>query len=846
MNITLIQNNGVENTSSLIIDKLYDISSSNNVTNFIGNLIVNKAYSRKVSYLNNKYNNFNINQTGDGYIEFQDSNVLEVLKNQIGDGIGVIESELSASNPNFLNNTSIVSFPESYMFSPNRGHYEGCLNLETLAFGSGTYLASYADTYKDCNNLHKFIVHDMKSWYESISRRYKQVLSVPQNANTLTKEFYNPDGSRMMNVVLPEGTTEFQGHHAGYDRQQAFERADINSVKIPSTLTILDGFTYSTIQTIDFTDSESLIKIGGFKNCINLNLNVSNIPQTVTTIKESAFEGCTNVNGILNLPNLTNIGNYAFDSTKLTKVNLPSVTELNLRSFGNISTLTEVNLDNQPINANGAFINCYNLTKLNGLNTFDSTGSVGKLFQENGITGRYCFYMTDLNADSEFVRSSIDEIVFPLLTSIRVTNNNDPQCLTVLPNLKKITFIKLQTFKGGRDWGNEMRRFFTSCPQLKVVDFGNELTEYSAYRAFEGCENLSAFIFRTTTPPSNSRTSFAALCNGRTPYIFVPDSAVNTYKNDDGWSFATDYIRPISEYVESDYITWSTDVVVGTYIKDLEVARILQEFNNGLPIKNQGDLTLLSNNLQDLSYKFAGNKNIKKFNEFQYLTNITETGRSNFNGTYQGQFENCTNLEEITLPSSLTNIGYQAFRGCTNLRTLNQTSFPNITSLSRAIFYNCVNLEGELNFPNFAGSIDYSNYFGMCFHFCKKLTKITLGHITSVGYIGSMYGDYSRYSFRELTSLKIIDFGDSITQYGESVFYQCSNIKAVIFRNTTPPTVTGNSQNDLWGNSTCNIYVPNSVYSTYQTTAPFDTLYSQNRLKTIENDYNETDILNNV
>ena len=55
-----------------------------------------------------------------------------------------------------------------------------------------------------------------------------------------------------------------------------------------------------------------------------------------------------------------------------------------------------------------------------------------------------------------------------------------------------------------------------------------------------GFNNL---ILESTTPPSISYMS-SSLTGG----IYVPDSAVNTYKNAEYWSIASNYIYPISEY----------------------------------------------------------------------------------------------------------------------------------------------------------------------------------------------------------------------------------------------------------------------------------------------------------
>lgn len=61
------------------------------------------------------------------------------------------------------------------------------------------------------------------------------------------------------------------------------------------------------------------------------------------------------------------------------------------------------------------------------------------------------------------------------------------------------------------------------------------------YEGGSGSE-INSLLFEETTPPSVSFNTSSV------PNIYVPDSAVNTYKSDSGWSSIEDYIFPISEY----------------------------------------------------------------------------------------------------------------------------------------------------------------------------------------------------------------------------------------------------------------------------------------------------------
>ena len=98
-------------------------------------------------------------------------------------------------------------------------------------------------------------------------------------------------------------------------------------------------------------------------------------------------------------------------------------------------------------------------------------------------------------------------------------------------------------------------------------------------------------------------------------------------------------------------------------------------------------------------------------------------------------------LTSITIPSSVTSIGQEAFRGCSSLTSITIPS--SVTSIGEWAFYNCSGLTG-ITIPSGVTSI--SNY---AFSGCSGLTSITISEgVTSIGY-DAFYG------CRGLTSITI-------------------------------------------------------------------------------------------
>ena len=170
-------------------------------------------------------------------------------------------------------------------------------------------------------------------------------------------------------------------------------------------------------------------------------------------------------------------------------------------------------------------------------------------------------------------------------------------------------------------------------------------------------------------------------------------------------------------------------------------------------------------------------------------------------------FNNCSNLKEIILPTSITKISNAAFNKCDNLEyinfdkcsnlnilgglgskhfkeliipitvtklynvgfSLNLTSIKfnsnsNLLSLGKSTFNNCINLK-EIELPKSITEIKTS-----CFEDCLKLSKINLENIK---YIDDE-------SFENCISLKSIDLKNCV-KLGSSAFKNCYSLENVYF-----------------------------------------------------------------
>lgn len=119
----------------------------------------------------------------------------------------------------------------------------------------------------------------------------------------------------------------------------------------------------------------------------------------------------------------------------------------------------------------------------------------------------------------------------------------------------------------------------------------------------------------------------------------------------------------------------------------------------------------------------------------------------------------CSNT---TIPSSITEIGFTAFRNCVNLKDIR---IPNsVTTIGANAFANCNSL-ASLTIPDSVTKIDDS-----AFSECEKLESISLSNTIK------KVGDYLFYKCSNLTNIII---PNSVTEIGEAAFFLCQQLESI-------------------------------------------------------------------
>ncbi|MCR5158765.1 MAG: leucine-rich repeat domain-containing protein [Prevotella sp.] len=126
-------------------------------------------------------------------------------------------------------------------------------------------------------------------------------------------------------------------------------------------------------------------------------------------------------------------------------------------------------------------------------------------------------------------------------------------------------------------------------------------------------------------------------------------------------------------------------------------------------------------------------------------------------------FSGCSGLTSVTIPNSVTSIEDLAFSGCSGLISV---TIPNsVTSIGYGVFSGCSGLT-SVTIPNSVTSIGSSAFSG-----CSSLTSVTIPNsVTSI----------DNYAFRGCSGLTSVTIPNNVTSIDDYAFYGCSGLNSVV------------------------------------------------------------------
>ena len=359
--------------------------------------------------------------------------------------------------------------------------------------------------------------------------------------------------SGLTSIIIPNSVTSIGGN-------AFYKCSGLTSVTIPNSVTSIEGAAFADCSGLtSITVAQGNTKYDSRDNCNAIIESASNrlisgckttiIPNTVTSIGNYAFCGCSGLTSVTIPNSVTSIGESAFRiCSGLTVVTIPnSVTAIYGDAFNSCSGLTSITIPNSVTNiGSGAFSGCSGLISINvvsGNTKYDSRDNCNAIIESasntliagckttiipNTVTsiGNYAFYGC----------SGLTSVTIPnSVTSIGYSAFSDCSGLTSVTIPNSVTSIGRGAFKNCSGLtsvtiGNSVTSIgshaFNGCSGLTSVTIPNSVTSIGNY-AFYGCSGLTSVISKIETPFTFGSNAFKNVSS--TCVLTVPEGTRDAY-----------------------------------------------------------------------------------------------------------------------------------------------------------------------------------------------------------------------------------------------------------------------------------------------------------------------------
>jgi len=488
----------------------------------------------------------------------------------------------------------------------------------------------------------------------------------------------------------------------------------------------VDGFSYQErLLGIQFFDGSKVKYIGSFQGCPGIEF-IANMPATVETIADHAFQGCTRLRKVTLNDGLKYIGISCFEGCEsLTSIKLPkSLKVIREFAFRLCTGLQTVEFDDNINFHDGYSYGFYN-------NVFDGCESLHTVKLPKNSPGNFIIPMatfswcpslksiefpanTRIIEQQAFYRSGIENLDFTTITS-EVFYLNGNYTFAACENLKSVTA------NGNFQFGYTSLYTFQGCKALETVTINGSGDDFIAITpdAFRWCEKLkSVEVYRLKgTGERNEMDSVFVGCKSLQKVISTCPAELNKigYSCFDGCESLTEVSIPEQAFVVSE-----TAFRGCAALQSLDLANVTsigtKAFNgcstltsisiNDIPTMENVDafdkwhFTNTEIAVPDDKYStFTADAYWKQFSHYKHpslfaYTEVTggysiskspyaldedftgmlvipeQYNSGNVVAIAAGTFQGFTDLTGVTLPSGLTSIGSKAFAGCTGITTV--------------------------------------------------------------------------------------------------------------------------------------------------------------------------------
>ncbi len=437
------------------------------------------------------------------------------------------------------------------------------------------------------------------------------------------------DGVDSLALVIPYG---YRGKPVTAIGEAAFAECYVlESVAIPDSVTTIgeNAFSDCLIKDVSIGNGVTAIGNGAFAYCAKLAGDLV-IPDSVTTIGEEAFLWCTALTSVTIGNGVTSIGEYAFDICPgLTRLSLgSSVAEIGEGAFESSVKLLEVwNHSELPLTCESeeyGSVALYAKHVYNGEEAGHQTVTAdGYVFYEEGEESYLLGYrgMQTRLTFPEKSPAGKTYAIYPVafFMNLQLVSVTLPDSVTAIPDdafFYCLNLIEFSTGNGVTTIGDEV---FANCYSLTKFTLGSSVTSIGEW-AFEHCSKLVEVWNHSKLPLETESEEYGEIAM---------------------------YAKHVYTGEETGYQTITEDGYI--FYEEGEERYLLGYCGN------QTRLTLPEKSPSGKTYE------IYQDAFHQNTTVISVAIGSGVTAIGRLAFFNCSPLKEITLASSVTSIGFEAF-----------------------------------------------------------------------------------------------------------------------------------------------------------------------------------------
>ena len=752
------------------------------------------------------YNGIKYSVTGIGYEAFYsrcDSIVAIILPNTITH-IGTYAFER-------LRGLTFINIPNS-VTSIGWGAFSGCRGLTSINIPNSV-ISIGGSAFRWCSNLKSItlpsgITEIEHSTFDGCGSLTTVV--IPNNVKSIEYEaFYNC--TSLQDITIPNSVTSIGDRAFG-------NCTSLQDITIPNSVTSIGKNAFLNVHNIIYYGTATgapwgakymnAYEVGDFiysssnrdtlLACSTSATGNITIPNTVTTIEDNAFLGCSNITSVTIPSTVINIGDSAFlECPNLTKVELHSndivsknhttsslinifgsqvqefvigdeITSIGDYAFSNFNNLKTINIPDSVTSIGGnAFGGCVGLTSI-------SIPKAMTTIKDNAFNG--CSNITSVTIPSTVI--NIGDSAFlecPNLTKVELHSNDIVSKNHTTSSLINIFGSQVQEFVIGDEITSIGDYAFSNFNNLKTINIPDSVTSIGG-NAFGGCVGLTsisipkamtligkdAFLNCTGLTKVNI-TDIARWCNidfasaTSNPLYYAEHLYLNNTE-------ITDLVIPEGVTSIKQYAFYNansiTSVTIPTSVTNMSNAFYCKKVNR----MNITDLVWFCNLT---SRPFSSNSLRLYLNDEEITDLVIPDGITTIKDY---QFYNCCGIKSVTFSNTVLDIGARAFYNC----PIESVTFSNsVLSIGSSAFENCP-IE-SVTLPN-----SVLNIGSYAFYNCL------IKYVTLPNSVLSI----EPYTFYDCPIENIV-FGSSVKTIERGAFYNSkgNTIQTITCYSMRPPTV---------------------------------------------------------